>query len=119
MREIKFRAWNGHKMYYDDLTVVGPDMGFNALIAKTGKIFNLMQYTGLKDQNGKEIYEGDIVRQGTHEISKVFFDNGSFMTFLEEGMWLEMSQNSFEFEIIGNIWENPKLVTPTPVDSSR
>lgn len=119
MRPIKFRAWNGHKMYYDDLTVVGPDMGFNALIAKTSKIFNLMQYTGLKDKNGKEIYEGDILyhdkystefKEGDVEIVKVetlqqFFEDRGLYTREYGEDW-----DSANFEIIGNIYENPELI---------
>ncbi|WP_447579949.1 YopX family protein [Acinetobacter baumannii] len=62
MREIKFRAWlpTNNRMYeFDENESLGDH--FNRLIYGFGK-FELMQYTGLKDKNGKEIYEGDIVR---------------------------------------------------------
>lgn len=121
MREIKFRAWNGHKMYYDDLTVVGPDIGLNRLLEKTGKIFNLMQYTGLKDKNGKEIYEGDLVEWKyvrTWHKNEVRWVGGGFMVTtsgfkddLNEPLDLSLV-SILSCEIIGNIYENPELLTP-------
>jgi uncharacterized phage protein (TIGR01671 family) len=66
MREIKFRAWDGRKMNYNPFISDGSDGGetssvyINVAIACNDE--ELMQYTGLKDKNGKEIYEGDIIR---------------------------------------------------------
>lgn len=57
MREIKFRVWNGHNMFNN--VQVGA-MYLGDLIADPQ--WNLMQYTGLHDKNGREIYEGDIVK---------------------------------------------------------
>ena len=131
MKEIKFRAWNGNHMYYDDLTVVGPDMGFNALIAKTGKTFNLMQYTGLKDKSGKEIYEGDVVlfvedvivetieghnrTEPEGNIGSVNFKKGAYYIQTPGNTndfysWGEQRFSWEELEIIGNIYENPELI---------
>ena len=67
MREIKFRAWDGSRMWDKTEIAVGNNDLFEILndhnaVELFSEAFELMQYTGLKDKNGKEIYEGDIVR---------------------------------------------------------
>jgi uncharacterized phage protein (TIGR01671 family) len=57
-REIKFRRWNGVEMYYPHLN----DMDDTTLDYLIDDNQNWMQFTGLKDKNGKEIYEEDIVK---------------------------------------------------------
>lgn len=73
----------------------------------------LMQYTGLKDKNGKEIYEGDIVQTHTKEFAKVVFQNGCFMwdnaPLCYDEEW-EFAKTEKWAEIIGNIYENPELL---------
>jgi len=125
MREIKFRAWDkrNRKMLYN----VDPDkiyMGLN------GKLYNglngenisddfvLMQYTGLKDMNGKEIYEGDIVKKELTDgfklwnevedpIGKVFYENGCFYV----GRKFKIALGGvIKCEVIGNVYENKKLL---------
>jgi len=102
MREIKFRVWIdriGHMLYSDEF-----DSLFNFL-GELSDDFGLMQYTGLKDKNGKEIYESDIVaRDDSRETHEIIFEHGSFK---EKGStWLY----STSWEIIGNIYENPELL---------
>ena len=77
----------------------------------------LMQYTGLKDKNGVEIYEGDILKQensiGKHSYDIVIYDNhihelshgGSVFGFHIENCW-----DINRIEVIGNVYENPELI---------
>ena len=121
MRKIKFRAWHLHenKMY----DVYNLDLLFGRCWSKErrecllGCDIELMQYTGLKDKNGKEIYEGDIVNYShprTNEIIRtVTFKHGAFGI---EGIY-EKTHIIFgnildnHIEVIGNIYENPELLT--------
>ncbi|MDM0974723.1 hypothetical protein G6Z18_14740 [Clostridium perfringens] len=85
-----------------------------------GTLDNLMQYTGLKDKNGKEIYEGDILSIKIYSGDKVIVEGKTVVEF-KDGcfgvIWgydkAFLSLNSFfkaKFEVIGNIYENPELL---------
>ena len=80
------------------------------------------QYTGLKDKNGKRIFEGDIAKvlQGKDkDIAYVGFENGAFMLYPKTGniyertLW-EYWYNDWDVEIIGNITDNPELLEKQP-----
>ena len=104
MREIKFRAWAGtHKLMFQ---VVRPMHYIQPI---------LMQYTGLKDKNGKEIYEGDIVvlsSDGDKKICKVTLDGWqSLFESVQNGFYCPMGSTAQNYrEVIGNIYENPELL---------
>jgi uncharacterized phage protein (TIGR01671 family) len=114
MREIKFRAWiqEGDWIEPEEMEqkyIMTYDLAFeefepiNDLLKG---VEHLMQYTGLKDKNGQEIYEGDILGcdQGLYEVKW----NS------EIGLWmygdnLGMCDAWWPFEVKGNIYENPEL----------
>ena len=123
-RKIKFRAWHneaGYMVTSDRGVYTALQHGLNVSIgsgfsdintsAKPLK-YTLMQYTGLKDNNGKEIYEGDIFKIGAEkEIFEVRFEHGCFMAFCDgrqAGLVGEL-QMCF-INVIGNIFENPELL---------
>lgn len=122
-REIKFRAWNGTKMI--DLYAVTPfalDKGLDidGLFIPFSNEYRLMQYTGLKDKNGKEIYEGDIVKEakyiGGNFIEtlytnfEVIYHGVSFQYKPLSGSQYTISPIGCEVEVIGNIYEHPNLL---------
>lgn len=117
MREIKFRAWDKEEkvMCYDIPTFTDD---FTDMLNRTIKYHQdndlvLMQYTGLKDKNGKEIYEGDIIK---YSMGNTMQSNPMVVSFEEIFGLLGEYCNSYyatnknSFEVIGNIYQNPELI---------
>jgi uncharacterized phage protein (TIGR01671 family) len=142
MRVIKFRAWD-----FENKVMNFPTIEFNPKYVMqlncsymgefNGKKYDsvkmiLMQYTGLKDKNGKEIYEGDIlvfttlsdsgitetkhdpvfIQWNNYKSTYDFNDNknrvlGDYPFFK---YWTLESMRQYEVEVIGNIYENPNLI---------
>lgn len=118
MREIRFRAWDKtEKCMVSWSYLLSIQYGDNRIIDKdvADSFFNdpdfcLMQYTGLKDKNGREIYEGDILKTNNRTIRTVVFEWGCFDAvndYTDEpvGSFLESA-----IEVIGNLYENPELL---------
>jgi len=118
MREIKFRAWDNLRkkmlckgvkfMIYEDGSWSGVDAISGGVLVEEDDI--LMQYTGLKDKNGKEIYEGDIVKFSGRGKWIVEWESGENDGYSWEGYSTPIKSDYKTFEIIGNIYENPELI---------
>ena len=122
MREIRFRAWDRTRnkiLEVHDLQTINNEVSVSNMYHNVGCYlkrddFVLMQYTGLKDNNGVEIYEGDIV--------KCKYGWLGFVVYRGSGYWCEeivtKRLNSHapifttwdELEVIDNIYETPELL---------
>lgn len=102
-REIKFRAWD--KRDKEMINIKNwywfEELGIMELDDENGRDYIFMQFTGLKDKKGKEIYEGDIIKTSVGN---------------EEVEWLSVGWSLLcrddDIKVIGNIYENPNLLNP-------
>lgn len=126
MREIKFRAWDKNKKEWlfdfrlhphgSVMKVVGEKDGKWQYSTNIHEDIELVQFTGLKDKNGKEIYEGDILIQSPgfgcewkSRIGLVKYEFASFWLVLKKQVFI-LDDHDCQFEVIGNIYENPELL---------
>jgi len=118
MREIKFRVWdklNKEMFNVESINFQERRVYRDTVSYREFNDIELMQYTGLKDKNNKEIYEGDILFESFGErYYRVIFENGSFRAEFK-GNFEEYSFDLIDvvaqsYEVVGNIYENPELM---------
>lgn len=133
-RTIKFRAWTGKEMFYQDKQYLasfirrvvpkiildhgGENYREHESYLPNGGVIDeyLTQWTGLLDCNDKEIYEGDIVRMEQATAKVVFWEHPPAygLDALDEDEWCDdwnLSDDSKHMEVIGNIYETPELLS--------
>lgn len=125
-RIIKFRIWDGEKMWYPEtktqdrnatsLTFFNrkKSIGWGLYDPQyeykvcSGEYHNLMQYIGLNDVKGKEVYEGDIVQDQEFDNYEVIFRKGCYCYKTGENQYHIFNEK--HIKIIGNIYENKELL---------
>ena len=145
-REIKFRAWDKCNHTFLSMPLVGIDFENDCIntyeivqisdteykqVQNTCYTYDLMQYTGLKDKNGVEIYESDVVKawhsKDEPHMYEIYFGGGSFNLEDIRNADENFGENGEEYflyhgdvisetrwiEVIGNIYENPELLENT------
>lgn len=117
-REIKFRAWTGNSIEYFDLLNVPVAYLQSGDLFDDGKTrFILMQFTDLKDKNGIDIYEGDIISSDWSDdwVTHKIIYNNNIAGFQAQSLDTEPEEfnliiDLYNIIVIGNIYENPDLL---------
>ncbi len=123
-RIIKFRAWHtemrqmfsAEEMGEDQLTLMPDGRGFVNVSGVSTKLSEFagermipLQFTGLEDQKGKEIYEGDILKTESGICEVKWYDKGACFRWMFQRN-SESPLNYDDREVIGNVYQNPELI---------
>lgn len=135
-RQIKFRTWDKEYKEFSEWTNRDPffstshgqiffwervhreddSYGGDIILQDNNDRFILQQFTGLLDAEGREIYEGDLVKVNLHdpEIGEVIFNNGGFRMQSKsfKGTFLGIVTSGFLIKVAGNIFEDSELLKP-------
>ncbi len=118
MKEKKFRAWyRDQKRMFDVYGIswqTGASAKINRVVQKDGLMIDaedvdLLEYTGLKDKNGTEIYEGDILADDRRVKTEVRWEIMEYDGVVSSHGWCIGEPEKY-YEVIGNIYENPELL---------
>ena len=110
-RELKFRAWDKDEKYMSKgSTIKNVCLNVNSANFEWDDSLPIMQFTGLKDKNKKEIYEGDIIVHNNRKLIVEFVDCGFALKQKNGTYWKDFNHVTKYMEVIGNIYENPELL---------
>lgn len=111
MREIKFRCWDVlESKFVQDNNIIYGELADQAIYnPEKSEYYVLQQYTGMKDKNGKEIWEGDVFDYGGGRVFYITYVGCQFVATFNDRVINTMIP-IYNFENIGNIYENPELI---------
>lgn len=105
-KEIKFRAWVNGQMEHSQDTTLEAFFAAHENLGYTQDTSIIMQFTGLKDVNGKEVYEADILRI-KDDVFGAYLRTVHYNPY--KALYHPQDLDKYDFEIIGNKYENPEL----------
>lgn len=105
MREIKFRAWDSKENRWKY-----PVWDITNDLSKNNQNYLIFQFTGLQDKNGIDIYEGDIIKMDNGTLYTIVFRGMGFWFVDSDNEGYVFSPSAYQYEIIGNQFENPELL---------